>query len=111
MRGDAKLLRGLGDHLCSLVVHPQRGVIVLIDEHLKCLEQTENSLLADLAATADAIFLRHTRSMYPTECCSSMPIKADSPWAPPVCCRCLPLPSATRGPSSSMSSLTLVGSN
>src|ERR1700679_693906 len=58
MRGDAKLLRGLGDHLCSLVVHPQRGVIVLIDEHLKCLEQTENSLLADLAATADAIFLR-----------------------------------------------------
>jgi hypothetical protein len=55
--------------------------------------------------------LRHTRSMYPAECCSSMPLNADSPWWPPVCCRCLPLPSATRGLSSSMSSLTLVGSN
>src|SRR5450755_4199305 len=42
--------------------------------------------------------LRHTGSMYSAECCSSKPLNADSPWWPPVCCRCLRLPFATPGP-------------
>jgi hypothetical protein len=42
--------------------------------------------------------------------CSSAPPNADSPWWLPVCCRCLRLAFATRGPSPSTSSLPFVGS-
>jgi hypothetical protein len=95
--------------LCICLV----GVAGLIYSGLFLLGGAIKTITTDCktASYMQCFHLRHTRSMYPADCCSSMPLNADSPWWPPVCCRCLPLPSATRGPSSSTSSLTLVGRN
>src|SRR5580704_6195714 len=54
----SKRLHRIGNNLRSLVVHFQRGVEVLIDEDLQRLQHAEDGFFANLAATADAIFLR-----------------------------------------------------
>jgi hypothetical protein len=53
--------------------------------------------------------LRPTGSLYWAVSCPFMPLNADSPWWPPVCCRCLRLRSATPGPSPSTSLPSLLG--
>src|SRR5215472_18066492 len=57
-RRDPEFLYGVGDNLRPLVVGAKRGFVVLIDEDLKRLEHAKNRLLANFAATPDAIFLR-----------------------------------------------------
>ena len=51
----SELLQRVGNDLCTLVIHLQRSLEVLIDEHFECLKHPENGLLADLAAAANAI--------------------------------------------------------
>src|SRR5215475_7278754 len=56
-RSYSKFLHSVGDYLGALVVGAQCGLIILADENLERLEHAKDGFLADLAATADTIFL------------------------------------------------------
>src|SRR5262245_4591782 len=55
---DAEFLDGVADDLRARVINLERRVEILIHEELHGFQQTENGLLAYLAAPPDAIFLR-----------------------------------------------------
>src|SRR6516164_8904222 len=57
-RSHTKCFYRIGDDLSAFVVHLQRRIVVLIDEHFERLESTANGFLADFAATTDAVLLR-----------------------------------------------------
>jgi len=57
-RRHAEPLHCVCDDLSASIVHSQRSFIVLIDEDLKRLQQAEDRLFANLAATSNAVFLR-----------------------------------------------------
>ena len=83
-RRHAELLHCVGDDLCARVVHSQRGVVVLVDEDLQRLQQGEDRLLADLAATADAIFLRAHVQQCDQRISSSLPIRMPEACGPQI---------------------------